>query len=242
MDHSARQSTAAALRTTFAQAAPALRAAAAELWQRPGLGHRYPDYLRTMHGVIRASVPLMELAARRCAELGRRDPVAGPLRRYLEGHIDEERGHDDWLLADLAALGSDPEQPNASPPSPGVARLVGAQYYWVEHHHPIALLGYIAVMEGNAPAVSLADWIVSTAGVPESAVRTIREHAELDGGHTDAVFDLLDALPMTAAQTTAVGVSGLHTADALMVVFAHLARAPRPGAGDPHRLREQPPR
>jgi hypothetical protein len=218
------ESIAGALRTKFGLAAPALRAAAAELWQLPGLGQRYPEYLRTMHGVIRASVPLMELAARRCADLGTRDPVAGPLRGYLEEHIAEEVGHDGWLLADLAALGADPTQPLREQPSPIVARLVGAQYYWIEHHHPVALLGYIAVMEGNAPAVWFADWIVSTTGVPEAAIRTLREHADLDPGHADAVFDLLDALAVTAAQATAVAVSGLYTMDALMALFAHIVR------------------
>jgi pyrroloquinoline quinone (PQQ) biosynthesis protein C len=178
-----------------------------------------------MHGVIRASVPLMEFAAYRCDELAERDPVAGPLRRYLTAHIAEERGHDDWLLADLVALGCDPAPVLVEQPPPAVARLVGAHYYWVAHHHPVEILGYIAVMEGNAPAVPLARWIVSHAGVPDAAVRTVREHAELDGGHTDAVFDLLDTLPLSAAQVHAVTISGLYTVEALIELFTHIARA-----------------
>ena len=227
MDLSTNPSTAVALRTKFAQAAPALRAASAELWRTPGIGRRYPEYLRTMHGVLRASVPLMESAARRCAERGPADPVAGPLRDYLERHVDEERGHDDWLLTDLAALGCDAQEAAAAQPSPAVARLVGAQYYWIEHHHPVALLGYIAVTEANAPSALLADRIVREAGVPEAAVRTVREHAALDCGHTDAVFDVLDTLPLTAVQANAVAVSGLATADALLTLFAHVARSRR---------------
>lgn len=224
-------STSAALRIKLAQAAPALQAATADLWQLPGLRDRYPEYLRTMHGVLRASVPLMERAVLRCADLGPLDPVAGPLRSYLEEHIAEETGHDDWLLADLAALGPNAAAAAAEQPPPIVARLVGAQYYWIEHHHPVALLGYLAVMEGNAPAPWLADRIVSGAGVPDAAVRTVREHADLDAGHTDAVFDLLDAVPLTAAQANSVAVSALHTADALVGLFTHIVRAAphRPG-------------
>jgi hypothetical protein len=216
-----------ALRVTLASAAPALRAASARLWQRPGLAERYPRYLRVMHGVIRASVPLMDLAARRCAALGPADPVAGPLRAYLRQHIVEEAGHDDWLLADLAALGADPRQASAGHPPAVVARLVGAQYYWVEHFHPVAVLGYIAVLESNAPSVRLADWLMSAAGVPADAVRTVREHAELDTGHSDAVHDLIDELPLTPAQISAVTVSGLHTAEALMALFAHIGNTTR---------------
>ena len=29
-------------------------------------------------------------------------------------------------------------------PSPAVAALVGSQYYWLLHHHPVALLGFVA--------------------------------------------------------------------------------------------------
>ena len=213
----------AVLRTKLAQVEPALRAASVRMWRRPGLDRRYPEYLRVMHGVVRASVPLMELAERRCADLGPADPVAAPFRRYLRRHAAEERGHDDWILDDLAALGADPAVPLTAPPPPAVARLVGPQYYWTVHHHPVALLGYIAVLEGNAPATALAGWIVSRTGLPDAGLRTVREHAALDAGHTDAVFDLLDALPLTAGQIAIVTTSALSTVDALVTLYGYLS-------------------
>jgi Iron-containing redox enzyme len=212
------------LRTTFAQAEPALAAAAAQLWRLPGLGDRYPEYLRTMYGVIKASVPLMELAAAHCARRPA-DPITAPLRAYLVGHIEEERGHDEWLLEDLAVLGHPATVTASALPPPAVAQLVGTQYYWISHHHPVALLGYIAVMEANAPHPSLAARLVEEAAVPEAAVRTVRDHAALDAGHTDAVFELIDSLPLTQPQVTAVAVSGLCTALALMGLFTHIAYA-----------------
>lgn len=218
----------AALRTRLALTAPALRASSARLWSAPGLGVRYAVYLRAMHGVVRASVPLMERAAARCAELGAHDSVAGPVARYLREHTEEERGHDDWLLADLAALGDSPERTVAEQPSPTVARLAGAQYYWIEHHHPVALLGYIAVLEGNAPAPWLADRIAGTAGVPRNALRTVRDHAALDTGHITALYALLDGLPLSPALTNAVAMSALHTVEGLMELYARIHRASRP--------------
>ena len=213
-----------ALRVKLALTTPGLRTAAAGLWRPPGLDRRYPIYLRTMHAVIRASVPLMELAASHCVELGADDPVGPSLRRYLAEHIVEERGHDEWLLADLAALGDDPAGWLGRPVPSVVARLVGAHYYWVSHHHPVSLLGYIAVMEGNAPSATLADWIVARAGVPEAAVRTVREHAELDVAHSDAVIDLLDRLPLTADQAGAVATAALCTVDGLLTLYGHIGK------------------
>ncbi|MEU7908832.1 iron-containing redox enzyme family protein [Actinoplanes sp. NPDC049118] len=218
-----RRAAAATLRATIAQAAPTLRAASARLWQRPGLPGRYRGYLCAMHAVVRASVPVMEFAAGRCAELVD-DPVGGPLQAYLRHHIEEERGHDDWLAADLAELGAgaDPAGLLAQPP-PAAAALVGPQYYWIAHVHPVAVLGYIAVLEANAPAVRLVDRLTS-AGIPERAVRTVREHAVLDTGHTEQVFSLLDELPLTEEQLRLVSISGLQTAQALVGLYLHVLR------------------
>jgi hypothetical protein len=201
------------LGTTLAQATPALRAASGRLWHRPGLTRRYVAYLHAMHGVVRASVPLMELAARHAAP--------GPLGPYLRRHADEEHGHDDWILADLVAAGAAPD-PSAVPP-PAVARLVGPQFYWILHHDPVALLGYIAVLEGNAPAPALADRIVARTGLPPGAVRTIREHAALDVTHADEVLALLDALPLTAVQLHTVVLSALSTVDAMIDLYRYLS-------------------
>jgi hypothetical protein len=207
----------ARMRAALAQATPALRIAAAQVWQKPGLRPRYQRYLRVMHGVLRASVPLMERAAARSAP--------GSLRDYFRRHIEEEREHDEWLIEDLAVLGCPRSVVDEVPP-PVVARLVGAQYYWIEHHHPVALLGYIAVLEGNAPDPGLCARLVTHAGLPPAALRTVREHAALDTGHTEEVYQLLEALSLTEAHSRAVSVSALSAAQGLMELFAYVARTP----------------
>lgn len=217
----------AALRIKLELVAPALSAATAVLWLPDGaeLSGRYIAYLREMHALIRASVPLMERAARRCAQLAPHDPAAGPLRRYLERHIDEERGHDAWLLDDIAAAGGDPDPAARSLPSPVVAELAGAQYYWIEHEHPVALLGYIRVLEGNAPAPWLANRLAQRTGLPDAAFHTVREHAELDSGHLTDLDETIDALPLTPWHETVLAVSALHTADRIIRLFSQLVNS-----------------
>ncbi len=145
--------TSARLRTKLLLLEPEFRGATHHMWRSEGLLPRYRAYLCAMHAVIRASVPLMELALDRTrARAATGDPLAGPLAGYLEEHIREEEGHDAWLLEDLRAAGGSPEDALGPLPSPLIASLVGSQYYWIEHHHPVALLGYIAVLEGYAPA------------------------------------------------------------------------------------------
>lgn len=212
------------LRTKMALLLPSLQAAADRVWDTPPARERYIDYLSVMHAVIRASVPLMQAAARRCAAGG--DPVALPLREYLRGHIAEERGHDDWIAADLAASGEDPDRCIARIPPKEVASLVGAQYYWVEHYHPVTLLGYIAVLEGNPPKPELVDHLMLVTGLPAPAFRTLRAHAELDPGHAAAVFALLDELALTADQRQAVDRSALHSLLQATRIMALLAAGP----------------
>ncbi|NXY95223.1 hypothetical protein HYE82_12670 [Streptomyces sp. BR123] len=209
-----------ALRTKLAPTTTVLRAATALLWRPDGLRQRYPRYLAAMYALVRASVPLLERAAERCAELD--DPAARRLAAYYTRHAEEERGHDTWLLDDLAAAGAGP----AAVPHPVAVELAGAQYYRIEHEHPVTLLGYIAVLEGNAPGPRLADRLAEAGGFPGGAFRTLREHAELDGGHLDDLHRVLDELAPTPAQQTAVSVSALHTANLLTRLFLSLAADP----------------
>ncbi|MBW5483979.1 hypothetical protein [Streptomyces bambusae] len=209
-----------ALRTKLMPTTTVLRAATAALWRPDGLRQRYLRYLAAMHPLVRASVPLLERAAERCAELD--DPAARHLAAYYTRHAEEERDHDTWLLMDLAAAGAGP----AAVPHPVVVELAGAQYYRIEHEHPVTLLGYIAVLEGNAPGPRLADRLAEATGLPDGAFRTLREHAELDGGHLDDLHRVLDELAPPPDRQTAVSVSALHTANLLTRLFLSLAADP----------------
>ncbi|WP_244305186.1 iron-containing redox enzyme family protein [Kitasatospora cheerisanensis] len=104
--------------------------------------------------------------------------------------------------------------------------LAGAQYYRIEHRHPVALLGYLAVLEGHAPSPALAGVLATRTGLPPAAFRTVREHADLDAGHVAELERQLDRLPLTAAQQTEVAVSALHTAGILARLFHQLAADP----------------
>ncbi|MEU4408691.1 iron-containing redox enzyme family protein [Streptosporangium sp. NPDC023963] len=199
----------------------ALRSAGSSLWRAPDPRRRYRDYLCAMHMVIRASVPLLRVAAARSAELGETE-LAG----YLDRHAEEEAGHDDWLLEDLALIDPSAEDALRGTPPPSVAGLVGAQYYWVLHHHPVALLGYIAVLEGEAPSPALLEHLERSTGHPRAAFRTLWRHAALDPGHREDLDRMLDGLPAVRERQDAVGTSALHTVRAAAELLRELAGEP----------------
>jgi hypothetical protein len=193
-----------------------LDAALDRLWAEPDQRRAYPRFLIHLHQVIRASVPLMEAARVRSLERAAFDPVCAGLAEYLAVHIDEERGHDAWALEDLEAAGVGPEAALASVPPAQTAALAGAQYYWIAHHHPVALIGYILVLEdGPDDADPFLDELRARSGLPEAAFRTLRHHGRLDPGHRAELDRLIDRLPLERAHKQAIGVSLAHTAAAL---------------------------
>ena len=177
----------------------------------PRVSELWPEYLIVQHQIIRATVPLTRAALQRARELDGAEPVAAPLARYLELHVDEELGHDETLLDDLTLLDRRRDAVLERMPSPAVASLVGAQYYWVLHHHPVAVLGYIGVMEGYPPTDELVQALVERTGFPREAFRTFSEHGELDPGHRDHLDRTLDALPLTERHEQVIGAAAIAT-------------------------------
>jgi pyrroloquinoline quinone (PQQ) biosynthesis protein C len=203
---------------------PAVFSASDRLVRHERVRELYPRYLVLSHGIIRASVPLMAAARDQAREL-RADPVAARVADYCERHIDEELGHDDWLLEDLAALGVDPDAVRSSPPSPTVAALVGAQYYWIHHVHPVGLLGYVLLLEGWPPTPRTVDELRRRTGYGPAAFRTLLAHADLDPSHGEELDAVLDALPLRAEHRQLLGVSALSSAGGLAAAVEELLAA-----------------
>lgn len=193
-----------------------LDAALAQLWAAPDQARIYPRFLTHLHQVIRASVPLMEAARLRSLERADSDPLCAALAEYLAVHIEEERHHDEWALQDLEVAGVSAESLLALVPPARTAALVGAQYYWIAHHHPVAVLGYILVLEdGPDDAQPFLDELRVRSGLPEAAFRTLHHHGQLDRDHRAELDRLLDRLPLERAHKDAIGVSLAHTAASL---------------------------
>lgn len=194
---------------------PSLVAASTRLITHPRIADLFVEHLVTTQLIIRATVPLMEATISTARTMANSDPVAAGVARYLEKHVEEERDHDEWLLDDLEVLGVDRAAVLGRLPSATVASLVGSHYYWVFHHHPVALLGYSAFMEGSPPSASLIERLIELTGHPPEAFRTLAKHGELDPHHRDELYGTIDSLPLTPQQEMAIGLAALSTGELL---------------------------
>jgi hypothetical protein len=191
-----------------------------EVWYHPRLGELYPELLFALLGVMRASVPVMRLAAVRSGELGD-DRLCKPLRDYYAEHAKEEEGHEEWLLADLESMGISRDRALQRLPYPSVAALVGTQYYWIEHAHPVAVLGYLAVLEQPAEAAFLKE-VRERTGIPLTSMSCHQKHAELDLGHVAEFDTLLGSLSLARQEEELIMVSAITTIGHLERVFADI--------------------
>lgn len=220
------------LRTKLALGYPPFRSHAEHLWHGPNVRLLYPIYLRTMHMIVRSAVPLMETAIESARLRGTHDKLAVALVEYFTQHIEEERGHDAWLLEDFEATGGDRRDVVGRIPPPSVAGLVGAQYYWIRHHHPVALLGHIAAIECHHPPTGFARQLAAQTGYPPSAFRAIQRHEVLDIAHSRELFQLVDTLPLEASHESMIGVSALHTLGAGVEVLNHICAQCNDASGE----------
>jgi hypothetical protein len=179
-----------------------------------------------MHQIVRASVPLMKLAAAEASRKAGADPVCALLESYLHRHSVEEEDHDLWILQDLATIGIGARDVVSLIPSPQVAALVGAQYYWIHHHHPVALLGYVRLLEGSPPSGTHVDRLQEQSGLPGTLFRTYRLHGELDPNHLRELDSFIDSLPLSDDQGTLIWISASHTARMLARCLEELERTP----------------
>jgi hypothetical protein len=182
----------------------------------------YGDFLSMQHRIIRASVPLMQEALRQCLVIQETDERMSLLAEYFRLHIQEEQGHDEWLLQDLESIGYDRKSLLAGMPSGTIASLVGSQYYWIRHHHPLALLGYIGVLEGAPPTDAYIHKLQRATGFPPVAFRTLAKHGELDPGHKEELGHLLDTLCLDEQELDMVIISAAHTVVNLVNVHEEL--------------------
>jgi len=177
--------------------------------------------------VARATVPLMQEVVRVAGSMPN-DPISKPLIKYMTRHIAEEMDDDEWYANDLELLGIPKEEMYARIPPPNVAALVGSQYYWLKHHHPVAFMGYIACLEVYHPTVEYVEDLIKKSGLPAEGFSTIMEHAVIDAHHSQDIIDTLNALPLTESHFKIIERSAFQTLRYVALIVEGICKvAPR---------------
>jgi len=210
------------IRQRIRLAKPRLDAAARAFWTHPRLAKMFPEFLLALHSAMLAGVSLMEAAAECASKRGPTDLAAAGILDYLLTHVREERDHHEWLLEDMVAIGMDRRQILRRAPSPAVAALVGSQYYWVFHAHPVAVLGYLCVLEGKPTSARQLNEIRARIGLPREGFRTLLIHAHDDLQHSDDLNRVINQLPLEDTHVTLITLSAFQTIDKVSCLFEEI--------------------
>ena len=143
------------------------------------------------------------------------------LRRPVAEYIDEEIGHEEWILNDIAAAGGDAEAVRKSRPGLPAEVMVAYAYDLVNRGNPAAFFGMVFVLEGTSVAMALnaADRIQQALGQPDAAFSYLRSHGTLDQEHTRHLAELVEK--MTPEDQADV----VHAAKVFFRLYAEIFRA-----------------
>jgi len=150
----------------------------------------YVAFLTQAYHHVRHTVPLLMAVGSRLPD--RHAWLQDSILHYLE----EETGHDEWILNDIARAGGDRAVAAASEPSVATEAMVAYAYDTVMRRNPIGFFGMVHVLEGTSVALALnaADRIQATLGLPLNAFTYLRSHGELDKEHINDLGAILERL------------------------------------------------
>lgn len=139
---------------------------------------------------VRHTTPLLMLLG------GRLPERLSWLRCAVAEYIEEEIGHEEWILNDIAAAGADAAAVRTSDPDLPAELMVAYAYDLVNRGNPAGFFGMVFVLEGTSVALALmaADRIQQALDLPDAAFTYLRSHGTLDQEHTKHLATLLDKM------------------------------------------------
>lgn len=143
------------------------------------------------------------------------------LREAIGEYIEEEMGHQEWILNDLAACGEDREYVRNSQPAAATELMVAYAYDSIRRKNPLCFFGMVFVLEGTSIALAdnAAASIKETLGLPPHAFSYLRSHGSLDQEHIVFFEGLMNRIDNKEEQDLII-----HSAKMFFQLYANIFR------------------
>lgn len=150
----------------------------------------YIAFLSQAYHHVKHTVPLLMATGSRLPE------ELEWLRVGVGEYIEEETGHQEWVLNDVAACGADKEQVRRSKPNLATELMVSYAYDTVHRINPLGFFGMVHVLEGTSISLadSAADNIRSALSLPKDAFSYLYSHGSLDQDHVEFFKGLMNRI------------------------------------------------
>jgi long-chain acyl-CoA synthetase len=176
----------------------------------------YAAYLCQAYHHVKHTVPLLMATGARLPE------AKEWLRDAVAEYIDEEHGHQEWILNDVAACGYDKEAARRTQPTLATELLVAYAYDTIQRVNPLGFFGMVHVLEGTSivAADNAASGIQAALGLPDQAFSYLRSHGALDQEHVKFFAGLMDRIDDPAEQQVII-----HCAKVFYRLFGDVLRS-----------------
>ena len=151
----------------------------------------YVAFLTQAYHHVRHTVPLLQ-----ACKAALPPHHAAWLDEAMDEYIEEEAGHDEWILDDIAACGADADAVRHGKPAHATEVMVAYAYDQIARRNPLGFFGMVHVLEGTSVALALqaADQIQAHLRLPDRAFSYLRSHGTLDQQHTAHFALLMDRI------------------------------------------------
>jgi len=151
---------------------------------------QYQDFLTQAYHHVKYTVPLLMA----CGSL-LTDEYEW-LREAVGEYIEEEMGHQEWILNDIAALGADKELIRSGVPNLETEFMVSYAWDTIHRKNPVGFFGMVLVLEGTsiALATQAAEAIKNKNNLPDGAFSYLNSHGSLDIEHIAFLESLMNKL------------------------------------------------
>jgi pyrroloquinoline quinone (PQQ) biosynthesis protein C len=178
---------------------------------------RYQALLLELYHVVWHFNPVCAAAASRLGDPAH--DTLQPVRMFLYEHMQEEAGHESWVLNDLDAVGVTAADARAHAPAVHTLALNGYNYWAADRRHPASVLGMLYALEviasvyGGPFASAIRESLLLEG---DRGVSFIDSHASLDAQHMAELRQILNQVKDEAAQRAVV--------ESVRVNFHHFTR------------------
>jgi pyrroloquinoline quinone (PQQ) biosynthesis protein C len=175
----------------------------------------YVAFLTEAYHHVKHTVPLLMAAGARIP--GDREW----LREAVAEYIEEEIGHQEWILNDIEACGFDKEAVRQSRPSIATELMVAYAYDTITRVNPLGFFGMVHVLEGTSVTTAelAADAIQGALNLPKKAFSYLRSHGALDQEHVKFFEDLMNRITDADEQAQII-----HSARVFYQLYANIFR------------------
>jgi len=180
----------------------------------------YVAFLKEAYHHVKHTVPLLMASGSRLSM--EKEWVRAALAEYIE----EEKGHQEWILNDLEVCGEDKTRVREGRPGMATELMVSYAYDTILRKNPMGFFGMVFVLEGTSTRLACiaASAIQKKSSLPDTAFSYLRSHGALDLEHIVFFEKLMNRISDREDQCAII-----HAANMFYRLYAEIFRTLKKG-------------